>query len=744
MNLDAMLRIKADVQGENNIRRLGNSMQGVQGKVKNLQMSFGALSGAVKGFAAVLSIGAFSAFVKSGIDAADAMGKASARTGVAAEQLISFQNAAALADVSNEQLVKGLTKLNINMVSAAEGNDELNKRFQQLGITVKNQDGTLKETSQVFKEISDRFKDMPNGAQKAAAAMSLFGKSGVELITLLNGGSASLDEFTYKLSDEFAARSEYFNDSITKLGFRTQGFQMQLMDALLPALQSILDVFADLFATDNDWTALFEVIKGGLRTVAAAIYATVALFGAMARGVVGAFQVVSKAVKGDFQGAWNTFTSTVSTQVDQAKRDFANLQKLFTDAPAPGGGVGRRGFEMRDLAAEREADAAAKKAASEAERMQQKRISLTQQQRDLLYSLKESIEDVNLAYLDVGATPVEKLFTDRTKATYEITRQTDDLTKQVSKLAQDFLDVGLVMPTDQFQKFIDALAKANTELADKQLLQGLKDLLPPLDEYDAKIKEVQNGKTVLTEAEKLNAQINLLQLDILAATNPALAEHIRLLRDRAAALDDANKKQKEQEDSFGANFNEKVKSYYESINNFGAQVGDAVVNTFQGLEDQLTTFVTTGKANFRDLANSIIADITRIAIRQAIIRPLVGAIFPDLTKSAMGNVFAQNGIMPFARGGIIDKPTVFPFAKGIGLMGEAGPEAIMPLRRGSDGRLGVEASNGGGGVNVTVNVNAQGTSVQGDNGRAGELGRVISEAVKNEIVTQKRPGGLLA
>ena len=742
MNLDAMLRIKADVQGENNIRRLGNSMQGVQGKVKNLQMSFGGLSNAVKGFAAVLSIGAFTAFVKSGIDAADAMGKASARTGVAAEQLISFQNAAALADVSNEQLVKGLTKLNINMVSAAEGNDELNKRFQQLGITVKNQDGTLKKTSQVFKEISDRFKDMPNGAQKAAAAMSIFGKSGVELITLLNGGSASLDEFTYKLSDEFAARSEYFNDSITKLGFKTQGFQMQLMDALLPALQSILDVFADLFATDNDWTALFEVIKGGLRIVAAAIYATVALTGQLARVVVGTFQTVSKALQGDFGGAMDLFRSNVAGAIDQAKRDFANLGKIFTDAPAPGGGVGRRGFEMRDLGAEREADAAAKRAASEAERRQQKTNSLTEQYKDLLGSLKQKIEDVNFAYLDVGATSADKLFLDRAKATEENNRQTDELTKQVMKLAQEFLNVGQVMGIEPFEKLVNALSNANAELADKQLLQGLKDLLPPLEDYDAKIKEVQNGKTVLTEVEKLNAQINLLQLDILAATNPALAEHIRLLRDRAAALDEANKKQKEQEDSFGSNFNEKIRGYFDSVKNFGAQVGDAVTSAFQGMEDALTNFVMTGKANFQDLANSIIADITRIAIRQAIIKPLVGALFPNLTASAMGNVFAQNGIQKFARGGIVDKPTVFPFANGIGLMGEAGPEAIMPLRRGANGRLGVEAS--GGTSNVVVNVDASGTNVQGNQPDASQLGRAIGAAVQAELIKQKRPGGLLA
>ena len=76
-------------------------------------------------------------------------------------------------------------------------------------------------------------------------------------------------------------------------------------------------------------------------------------------------------------------------------------------------------------------------------------------------------------------------------------------------------------------------------------------------------------------------------------------------------------------------------------------------------------------------------------------------------------------------------------------MGEAGPEAIMPLRRGPNGRLGVESS-GGGTTNVNVNVDASGSSVQGDSSQASQLGKAIGAAVQSEILKQKRPGGLLA
>ena len=121
---------------------------------------------------------------------------------------------------------------------------------------------------------------------------------------------------------------------------------------------------------------------------------------------------------------------------------------------------------------------------------------------------------------------------------------------------------------------------------------------------------------------------------------------------------------------------------------------------------------------------------------------------PDIGPvAANGMAFAKNKIIPYAKGGVVGKPTLFQYASGgygnFGLMGEAGPEAIMPLRRGSNGKLGVEASGAGMG-NITVNVDASGSSVEGDSAQSAQLGKAIGIAVKQELVKQKRPGGLLA
>ncbi len=93
----------------------------------------------------------------------------------------------------------------------------------------------------------------------------------------------------------------------------------------------------------------------------------------------------------------------------------------------------------------------------------------------------------------------------------------------------------------------------------------------------------------------------------------------------------------------------------------------------------------------------------------------IGGLFGGGSLFAMGGAFAQAGeITAFARGGVINQPTVFPFSKGIGLMGEAGPEAILPLRRGPGGRLGVDAGNSQAAPSATRIINVLDPGIVGD------------------------------
>jgi hypothetical protein len=112
----------------------------------------------------------------------------------------------------------------------------------------------------------------------------------------------------------------------------------------------------------------------------------------------------------------------------------------------------------------------------------------------------------------------------------------------------------------------------------------------------------------------------------------------------------------------------------------------------------------------KSVAKSMIDNVYSVAMRP--VQNAVGGaisngmnnLLSGLFPFANGAGFSQGRVMPFARGGVVSSPTHFPMRGGHGLMGEAGPEAIMPLARGADGRLGVASSGGGRSVNITVNV----------------------------------------
>lgn len=220
-----------------------------------------------------------------------------------------------------------------------------------------------------------------------------------------------------------------------------------------------------------------------------------------------------------------------------------------------------------------------------------------------------------------------------------------------------------------------------------------------------------------------------------------------------------------------------LQSYGDQAANLAGQVGAAFTNAFQGMEDGLVSFITTGKLDFNSLANSIVADITRIIVKQQMsnalgvaggagsggggLMSLIGAgigLFGGTsavasTASAMpgdalDNFLNLKGLALNAKGGVYnspslsnyrnevhDSPKLFAFAKG-GVFAEAGPEAIMPLTRGADGNLGVRAHGGGGQAAqyLTVNVQMpQGASRE----TALQFGRTVGQQIQQ---AQRRNG----
>ncbi|MFC3526811.1 phage tail tape measure protein [Paracoccus mangrovi] len=112
----------------------------------------------------------------------------------------------------------------------------------------------------------------------------------------------------------------------------------------------------------------------------------------------------------------------------------------------------------------------------------------------------------------------------------------------------------------------------------------------------------------------------------------------------------------------------------------------------------------------------------------------VNGLVSGILPFANGGAFTQGRVMPFAKGGVVSQPTAFPMRGATGLMGEAGAEAIMPLQRGSDGRLGVAASGGAGrAVNVTFNVSTPDVAgfQRSQSQIASQLGRLLARGERN-------------
>lgn len=204
-----------------------------------------------------------------------------------------------------------------------------------------------------------------------------------------------------------------------------------------------------------------------------------------------------------------------------------------------------------------------------------------------------------------------------------------------------------------------------------------------------------------------------------------------------------------------ANYSERQKAY-----------GDVFLKSFESMGDAMVTFAKTGKFSFDDMISSMVEGLikyemqlqavsTYAAFRPALMQGVAsifgGGIpaFATTPALAKGGAF-DYGIEAFAKGGaftnqIVDSPTMFKFAKGTGLMGEAGPEAIMPLTRDGSGNLGVRSEGGGGNVEVVVNnySNAQAETKETTDSRGNRRIEVVigdmtaSELSRNGSASQK-------
>lgn len=224
---------------------------------------------------------------------------------------------------------------------------------------------------------------------------------------------------------------------------------------------------------------------------------------------------------------------------------------------------------------------------------------------------------------------------------------------------------------------------------------------------------------------------------------------------------------------FWAGLQKAAKDMQENMKGAGDLAADVFNKGTESISSVLSDFVSGSLNSFDDLRKGIGSILTDIAgqiadfvIQQQIIKPLLNSIFssfgfsPTSTGSvtvanAHGNAFANGRVSMFAKGGVVNQATAFPMRSGTGVMGEAGPEAVMPLRRLSNGDLGVQSSGGSGGstqlnYNPSFNFQLDGGNQQGGMDRSNsdalyrQLDNEVQKTVLAVIQREQRPGGALA
>lgn len=233
------------------IKRVDAGLRGVEGRVggafTGITGSFARISGMVAGVGALLTGGAFAAGISNAINLQEQMYKGAQRAGLTTEAFSSLAYAAKLADVPVETLEKSMAKLSSTLVNAQQNQKEAVELFRRLKLDPKN----VQDADALLLELAQRFEQMPDGINKTALAVDVFGeKLGPRLIPFLNQGRAGIQDLREEakrlgvvIDSEAGKQAEQFKDNLEKLKTAGVGASNAIATELVPSLVSASEYF---------------------------------------------------------------------------------------------------------------------------------------------------------------------------------------------------------------------------------------------------------------------------------------------------------------------------------------------------------------------------------------------------------------------------------------------------------------------------------------------------------------------
>ena len=660
-SLEIAVSAKGVKSATDDLKKLGEAAGPAEKKAAALGKAIGTVVASV-------AVGSFAAFIKESIDLADNASKAAQMAGFTTEALTGLQYAAGLADVSAGELNNSLKFLNLSISKAANGGKEAQRAFGDIGVSIRTASGELRSADAVLLDVADRFSQYENGAEKAALAQELFGRSGTALIPLLNSGASGISELTAQaerfglvVSQETASASEEFNDSLTVMQGITRGVGNQLARELLPTLNDITGTMIGVTESTDAASTATDVLAGTLKTLVTAGIIVGSSFKATG-DAIGAFAAgAAAAASGEFTQAVDIFKEGGTDYKETTEQAIQRINDLWT------GAAGTTGAAASKVAGSlRELKRGATETGEEAAKAEPKvakltdtigaQISALEFQASVVGKDKDEVTLLKLA-LD-GATASQLASAQAALGTVSAYEKQAEAAETASKQAEqsktfaDALEAQIIARRNAIKVEVQSIGIGEQQA---EMLRELSELEFEYAERIRALAGAQGTTTALTNDE-YNKRLELLK----KAKQAEIDLIVNGEKEKADAAKDA-----------GAGAKKAVSDYMAEAANIAKQTEEIVGGALQGLEDQLFNLVKTGKADFKSLLTSISDDITRMGIKQ-----IVSGGFGALT--GMGG--AGGGGVDFAGlaskfAGMFDSGGNIPAGK-FGIAGENGAEIV--------------------------------------------------------------------
>ena len=638
--------------------RASGGLKGVGRQADFLRTGMRTLGAAIAG---VATVGGLAALTDRSISAADAIGKTADKIGVGVEALQELRFAAKASGVEQHTLDMALQRFTRRSAEAANGTGEAKDALASMGIALRDQTGNLRRSEDLLGDVADAFAKIEDPAERVRLAFKLFDSEGVALVNLLRDGSDGLDEMRERaralgiVLDESLVRDA--ERARTELDTLSQVISANLTRAALNAAPVIADLsswLADLSGKAGiAWERLFDEPEDkSLRTLRYELDLTSSTI----ENLQGRIQELQESPTLGFTTVVDTAQiSALQDRIDQLSRARDQVQARIaflegppkTSAPTP----------LTSSVANDTGDVA-----DNAKKLEQITRRLEQQLFNVTHEGSEKI----IAEHDRRVAEIEALRSEDGKNAEEIDRliaQSASVREaQLSQLrAKEAEAAGKVRTTNdaviisleaeqealdqtERQRFVaQAMSRLSAEATAEQRRE-VEELASVLfDEQQAlqaTQKLLEEGRAV-TDRTRSATELYAAEIDKL---NQLLQAGAIDQETYARAVEEANGRMLRSSQTWTDGATRFLQDYVAESQDAAAATERALSGAFAGAEDALVSFATKGKLEFRSLADSIVADISRMAVRQTITAPIAGLLQGALAGGEFG-LFHDGGVV---------------------------------------------------------------------------------------------------